>query len=205
MKKLIFTSLLLLSACSSQQTQDPGYGGGSQYDESRERESARVHTELGAGYYSQGQLAVALEEYGVATRMDSSYGPAFNGLGLVYSALRDDAKAEANFQKSLQLEPQNSDSRNNYGTFLCSRNRIDESIVQFMEAVKNPLYTTPAQAYMNAGVCSLRKRMNIMPRFTLKRLCKFSPCYILLLTSWHDSSIVRGNTNRRAIPCNMRC
>ena len=144
--------LLVLAGCANQQSQK-AYSG----KESSQHESARVHTELGAGYYGQNQLAIALEEFTEATRLDPNYALAYNGLGLVYSALKEDSKADANFKKSVQMEPNNSQSRNNYGTFLCSRNRIDESITQFMDAVKNPLYTTPAVAYMNAGICSLRK------------------------------------------------
>ncbi|MCB5184146.1 type IV pilus biogenesis/stability protein PilW [Methylobacillus gramineus] len=122
------------------------------------RERARVHTELGAGYYAQNQIAVALEEFQDAARIDPTYAPAQNGLGLVYGTLREDVKADTAFKKALQLEPNSSETRNNYGSFLCSRNRIDESIIQFSEAVKNPLYVTPGVAYMNAGTCLLRKR-----------------------------------------------
>ena len=151
MKKLILmTLLLLLNACATEQQSQ--YGA-----ESATRERARIHTELGAGYYAQRQYGIALEEFNEAIRLDANYTLAYNGLGLVQSALGEDGKAEVSFKKSIQLEPTNSESRNNYGSFLCSKGRIDESIVQFMEALKNPLYATPGLAYMNAGICSLRK------------------------------------------------
>ncbi len=147
MKKLACIALLVLAGCASEPPQN----------QAAIRDSARIHTELGAGYYAQNQMGIALEEFNEAVRIDPSYSLAYNGLGLVYSALKEDTKADANFKRSIQLDPANSESRNNYGTFLCSRNRIDESIVQFMEALKNPLYITPGIAYMNAGICSLRK------------------------------------------------
>lgn len=152
MKKLALVSLLLLAGCAGQQTSN--YGGGA---DSSVRESAAIHSELGAGYFAQRQMGIALEEFTAATKIDPTYALAYNGLGLVYGALGEDKKADASFRKSLQLEPGNSESHNNYGTFLCSRNRLDESITQFLEAVKNPLYATPGVAYMNAGICSLRK------------------------------------------------
>jgi type IV pilus assembly protein PilF len=153
MKKLLLVSLILLSACAGQ-SERQSYGG----SESNLRERSRIHTELGAGYYAQNQLGIALEEFNEAAQIDPSYASAHNGLGLVYSALREDTKADASFKKAIQLEPGNSESRNNYGTFLCSRGRYDESVTQFLEAVKNPLYVTPGVAYMNAGICSLRKK-----------------------------------------------
>lgn len=151
MKMPVLMAVLFLTACAGQQSRDNG-------EESYTRESARIHTELGAGYYAQDKMAIALEEFTNATEIDPSYALAFNGLGLVYGALGEDAKAEASFRKSLALEPNNSQTHNNYGSFLCSRNRIDESITQFLAAVKNPLYTTPGVAYMNAGTCALRKQ-----------------------------------------------
>lgn len=169
-KFAVFIVLSCVAACANQQSQQ-AYSG----KESNQHESARVHTELGAGYYGQNQMAIALEEFTEAARIDPNYALAYNGLGLVYSALREDAKADANFKKSVQLEPNNSQSRNNYGTFLCSRNRIDESIVQFMDAVKNPLYTTPATAYANAGICALRKNDTVNAESYLQKALMADP------------------------------
>ncbi|HZV61483.1 MAG TPA: type IV pilus biogenesis/stability protein PilW [Methylophilaceae bacterium] len=152
MKKMVLLiCLLLLGGCASQEKMQRG-------EESNTRQSARIHTELGAGYFAQRNIPIALEEFTEATQIDPTYAMAYTGLGLVYASLKEDAKAEANFKKALQLDPGSSESHNNYGTFLCSRDRIDESITQFLEAVKNPLYTTPESAYFNAGVCALKKK-----------------------------------------------
>lgn len=166
MKKLILIALVLLTACATQK---------SGKEESVMRERARIHTELGAGYYSQGNLPVALDEFTEAVEIDPSYPMAYTGLGLVYAALREDAKAEANFKKSLQLDPGSSESHNNYGTFLCTRGRIDESITHFMEAVKNPLYSTPASAYLNAGVCALKKKDVANAEIYLRKALQIEP------------------------------
>jgi type IV pilus assembly protein PilF len=54
----------------------------------------------------------------------------------------------------LQLDKNDSEAHNNYGWFLCQRTRPAESIPHFLSALKNPLYTTPERAYLNAGLCS---------------------------------------------------
>ena len=141
---------LLATACVSQQQQEN--------DDKNLKARAQSHTDLGAAYYQQRQLEIALNELTVAAKIDPNFGLAYNGLGLVHSALGQDDLAELNFKKALQLEPNNSESHNNYGSFLCSRNRVDESIKEFVAAVRNPLYATPAIAYTNAGICSLRKQ-----------------------------------------------
>jgi type IV pilus assembly protein PilF len=127
------------------------------YNETELAARARAHVDLGAAYLQQGKYEIALSEFNEAALIDPSFALAYNGLGLVYAALGEDAKADASYQKSIQLQPRSSESHNNYGSFLCSRKRYDESIKHFLEAVKNPLYSTPNLAYANAGICSARK------------------------------------------------
>lgn len=155
MKKTLLMMLLVLAGCAGQPNQQNNYANSGGDSASRNR--AHIHTDLGAGYFAQGQMGVALEEFSTAAQIDSGYAPAHNGLGLVYAALREDEKAENSFRRSLQLDPESSESHNNYGTFLCSRNRVDESIKEFLAALKNPLYATPESAWLNAGICALKK------------------------------------------------
>lgn len=141
-----------------------GCGGGAQTTKAREPapgtqaeralERARIHTELGVGYYESGKLAVALEELNEAIAAERTYAPAWNARALVYMDLKEDAQAERDFRQALKLDPENSDAKNNYGLFLCQRNRGNEGIRYFLSAVKNPLYATPDVAYKNAGLCA---------------------------------------------------
>lgn len=163
---VIMASLVLaLMACT---TQPENFN-----DKPKER--AQAHADLGAVYLQQGRLDVALEEFSLASKIKPSYAAAYNGLGLVQAALGQDALAELNFKKAVQLEPLNSEARNNYGSFLCARNRLDESIGQFMAALKNPLYATPAIAYTNAAVCSLRKNDSVQAEGYLLRALQLDP------------------------------
>jgi len=118
---------------------------------------AQIHTELGAAYFTRGQLGVALEELKEAIKSDPRYAPAYNMLGLVYLELREFPQAEENFQRAFRLDENNPEFHNNYGWFLCQDGRPDEGIKHFFAALKNPLYSTPGKAYLNAGVCSIMK------------------------------------------------
>jgi type IV pilus assembly protein PilF len=141
----------LLASCVTKGEND------SVYNESPLAARARAHTDLGAAYFQQNKMEVALDEFNRAVEIDPKYGQAYNGLGLVYAALNEDAKADASFKKAIQVQPDSSEAQNNYGSFLCARKRYDESIPHFLAAVKNPLYSTPNLAYANAGICSARK------------------------------------------------
>lgn len=149
--KLMMVLLLsmLATACASS-------GGGSAQQEHQvdTRASAKVHTELAAVYYGQQRFGLALDELKYALGMDSKYAPAYGVRGLVYMALLEDRKAEEDFQRSLDLDGKDSGTRNNYGWFLCQRGHEKESMEQFLEAVKNPLYATPEKAHLNAGLCA---------------------------------------------------
>lgn len=116
--------------------------------------SARLHTELAGLYYQRNQMGIALSETDLAIRADRNYAPAYSMRGLIHMALHEDKEADEAFQHGLHLDANDSDAQNNYGWFLCQRGHEAESIAHFITAVKNPLYTTPELAYLNAGLCS---------------------------------------------------
>jgi type IV pilus assembly protein PilF len=115
---------------------------------------SQIHTDLGAGYYERGQMDIALDELNEALKLDPNNARAHNITALVYTILGEDAKAELAFARALQLAPQDSDIRGNWGWYLCTHGRAKESIAEFDLAIKNPLYRTPEVALVNAGACS---------------------------------------------------
>jgi type IV pilus assembly protein PilF len=117
---------------------------------------AKIHTELAASYFQRSQFAISLQEIDVALQAKVDYAPAYNVRGLVRMALREDARAEADFRYSLELDTRNSEAHNNYGWFICQRGREREAIGHFTEALNNPLYETPEIPNVNAGICAQR-------------------------------------------------
>ena len=115
---------------------------------------AQVHAELSGAYFQRGQMGVALDEARQALKEHSDYVPAYNMLGLIYMELRDDAQATANFEQAMRLAPNDSDVLNNYGWFLCQRGAPAKAMGFFESALKNPLYSSPERAFLNAGTCA---------------------------------------------------
>jgi type IV pilus assembly protein PilF len=146
--------VLALAGCARNQAVNNTPQQGSA--EANAQARARIHTELSAGYFTRAQHDVALEELNEALRIDPTFAPAYGMLGLVYSELRDDARADRNFQRAIELNPQDPEVRNNYGWFLCQRGREPQALGQFELAVNNPLYRTPDMALVNAGRCAAR-------------------------------------------------
>lgn len=150
-KSTVLFLFALLAGCGA-----PSGGQSAVPDQFRSRAtaSAKVHTELAGMYYERAQLGIALGEVEQALQADRNYAPAYNVRGLLHMALREDKEAEEDFLQSLRLDKSDSEAHNNYGWFLCQRGREKESIPHFMAALKNPLYTTPERAWLNAGLCS---------------------------------------------------
>jgi type IV pilus assembly protein PilF len=154
MRALLAPALMLIVAgCAGSNPETASYAPQSGAD-SDAQTRARIHTELAAGYLELGNYGVALQEAAEALKSEPNYAPALSVLGLVYMELRDDKAAEANFQRALRVSPLDSDANHNYGTFLCRRQREQESIKYFLAALRNPLYSTPERSWVNAGVCA---------------------------------------------------
>jgi type IV pilus assembly protein PilF len=117
---------------------------------------ALIRLELASALYQQGSHARALDEARAAVGIDPALAKAHGLLGLIYMDLRDPPQAEAAFRKALSLSPNDSELRNNHGWYLCQTGRVRESITEFNEALRDPLYATPARPLHNAGVCLLR-------------------------------------------------
>lgn len=159
MKKGVWLlALTVLAGCA-------GVGGGASSGDSmggpvvetEARSRAKVFTELGFAYFNRSQMKVALDEARKAIAIDSRYGPAYHLLGLIYMELEEDRLAEENFRKAIGIDRADSDAHNSYGWFLCTRGRHGEGLVQFTEAMRNPLYDKPELAMANSGLCSERK------------------------------------------------
>jgi len=163
--------MLIVAALAAGCATDPSQGGGeSQSAGAAAREEtplvqppgdprtrAKAHTDLAGAYYGIGNMGIALEEARVAIAADPMYAPAYNVQALVHMDLKDNAAAEASFQRGLKLAPNDADLNHNYGWFLCQTGREQQAMAYFTTALRNPLYTTPSRTYAAAGRCLLQR------------------------------------------------
>jgi type IV pilus assembly protein PilF len=193
MRALALAMLLALGACGGSPDRKSDPNDRDQSASTRPLERAKIHTELGVGYYESGKLGVALEELNTAIAADKTYAPAWNARALVYMELKDDALAESDFKQALKLDPESADTKNNYGLYLCQRKRAPEGIRYLLDAIKNPLYTTPDNAYKNAGLCSRNAGdMKMAEEYFLKAL-KLNPSQPQALYNMAEINFARGD------------
>lgn len=186
---------LLLVGCA----QHPAGGerpGPEATDTSGADQRARIHTELAAQYYARASYAIALQELKESLESDSRYAPAYNMLGLVHGALREDDKADEAFRRAIELSSSYSEAHNNYGWFLCDRGKIDMALTQFEKALANPLYASPDKALANAGLCLLRANRVQQAEEYLQRALIRSPYQPVALYQMARLHFMQG----RAVP-----
>jgi type IV pilus assembly protein PilF len=154
--------LALLTACSSSVRQSEPSSvilsetQNTAHNESDIRRRARLRVELAMEYFRSRQYSIALEELRHAQSIDADYSDVHNALALVYMDLNEAKLAEESFQRALRLAPNDSETNNNYGWFLCQNGQAQAAITYFQVALRNPLYATPAIAARNAGICAMK-------------------------------------------------
>lgn len=148
----VLLAAMLLAACS---------GGGVRKEPApaegdRNPQAALVNTQLGSEYLRMGDLQQANEKLERALVQDPEYHAAHLTYAMLQERLGQFDVAERHYRRAIALRPNDSESHNNYGIFLCRRDRVAEAEDAFRKALENPLYLTPEAALMNLGLCVLK-------------------------------------------------
>lgn len=156
----LLVAAVLVSGCGSSGPSAPAKSGQSDMvtasDEGDSRKRARLRLELATGYFSNGQVTVALDEVKQAIAIDPNYYDAYNLRALIYQRLSNPALAEESFKKALTLHPRASSVQHNYGVFLCQQDRFADAQQMFASALADPLYGERAKTWMAQGGCEFR-------------------------------------------------
>ena len=117
-------------------------------------DAAVANLYLGAAYFREGRLQLALERLDRALEHDPRLAEAHSTIAMVYDRLGEAEEARHHYRRATRLEPDNPAAANSYGVYLCRRAQWDDAERQFMRAARNPRYPTPEAAYTNAGICA---------------------------------------------------
>ncbi|MEM9100719.1 MAG: type IV pilus biogenesis/stability protein PilW [Pseudomonadota bacterium] len=75
--------------------------------------------------------------------------------GYYFEFVGETEQAEAAYKYALKLSPNDPDSLNQYGVFLCKNQQYDKAIKHFLKAISIPSYTQVSSSFENAGICSV--------------------------------------------------
>lgn len=104
----------------------------------------------------QGYIKEAKQKLLLAKRMGSRNPAVWFVSGYFCEKIGETIEAEKDYKYAIALKPNMGAAHNNYGAFLCRQKRYQESLQEFMLAVKDPEYLDTAAAYENAGLCALK-------------------------------------------------
>jgi type IV pilus assembly protein PilF len=151
---------LLLTGCTSTVKTVDGGEVRQETPPARDEQSvarlAGTRLELASLYFSRGETTTALSEVNRAIAAKPDYAAAYNLRGLIHASLGDAQRAEADFQKALQLDPRNADTMQNYGWFLCQNQRFAPAEAQFQNALAQTGYRNAAMTLRAMGNCQAR-------------------------------------------------
>jgi len=122
----------------------------------KKKQASNYNAELGVRYLQKGHLKLANDKLEKALKQNPNSVQSNHYYAILQQRLKNNGKATQYFLKAISIDPKDPELRNNYGSFLCETKRPQAAVHQFLIAVKDPLYSTPAFAYSNAGIC-LRK------------------------------------------------
>ncbi|OYV33907.1 MAG: type IV pilus biogenesis/stability protein PilW [Thiomonas sp. 20-64-5] len=180
---LVGATLLGGCATQTQRAADMGSGAALSTSETAVLKRVQLRLELAEGYYQRGQFTVALEEVNKALAEKADFVPAYTMRALIYTALNESGKADANYKEALRLSPDNPDALHNYGWFLCQQRRYPESFAQFNKALSIQNYRYPVRTYLALGVCQYRANDLAASEATLKKGFALDPSNPALSTN----------------------
>lgn len=142
-------------------------------------EKAQIYLQLATEHLSQRNYGEALKACQSAIQEQDNFPAAYNHLGLVFMETKRYSKAEEAFQKALELHPRYPEVHNNYGVLLGRMGKHETALSHFREALSDPNYSTPENAFTNMGHTYLmigdtksaktfhHKALDVLPQFCL--------------------------------------
>ena len=159
--------LLLTAGCAASNPQAK--------PQSEARRAAEANTSLGLQYMERGQYEVAFGKLKKAIAEDPGYAPGQTVLAVLYEKLGEDELAGKHYQKAYEADPKDGDVNNNYGTYLCRKGKTSEARIHFEKALKDPFYSSPVVAMVNAGNCEMEAGNLADAELLLRNALKIQP------------------------------
>lgn len=122
--------------------------------------AAKTRLDLGLQYLRKGNPEQAKFNLDRALQYDENNPEVYLGYAYFYQSVKDYTAAERSYRKVLELDPHAADAMNNYGAFLCARQRYDEADQMFNRTVLEPGYAKIADTYENAAICATQSGKN---------------------------------------------
>ena len=141
--------LLLATGCVTRQ--EKVFTNAASPDEALERRVGLARSYIGDRNWDDAKRNLKM-----AQDIDPHNPEVYEAFALVYQSTGEYELAEENFERAIGLKKQFSRARNNYAAFLYSQGRYEEAEEQLQVVIKDTLYESRPQAFINLGLCQVR-------------------------------------------------
>jgi type IV pilus assembly protein PilF len=118
--------------------------------------AALINIELGLGYLEQGQVSRAKTKFIRALKLAPRVSETHSAMSYFWEMTGEFKDAEKEHKKAISFSTMKGAVYNNYGAFLCRRDRLKEADHAFLQALQDKQYAHTAEIYENAGLCAVK-------------------------------------------------
>lgn len=157
-KRAIFTVFallpMLLSGCVTQNYDNDNTPV--VQNQSNRDDMAATRVSLGLGYLKMGNMPQAKQNLEKAKNFAPEMVQVYTAFAHYYETVGEDKQTVDSYEKALSIKSDDADTLNNYGVYLCRKDKIEEAEVQFLKAIAVPSYILVAKSYENLAACFLQ-------------------------------------------------
>ncbi len=164
---VLATLLITLAGCVTEST-------GGLPDPAPPENRVNAQLDLARGYLEQGNTERARTSLNKALEIDSRSVEAHVLLAVLNAAESEWGVAEQHFKTALSIDPKDAMALNNYGSYLFSRGRFEESVRYLSILVQDTDYRARSQAYENLGLAQLKVEQREAARESFNRALQLS-------------------------------
>ena len=139
-----------------------------------------------------GKLEVAKENLQRAQKKEPNNPQVLNAFAFLYEKLNDYDQAKENYEKALDVSPDDWSVQNNYGRFLCDRGEYEEGMALLTKAISTQLNDRQWLALTNAGRCQLAMKQKQSAKAYFKQALILNNTYAPALLEMQKISYQSG-------------
>ena len=175
-RQIIVVSLasLLLTACVTKNYENNAENPVIE-NTSTDNEIALTRISLAMGYLNMGNTTQAKLNLEKAKYFAPNLTQVYTAFAHYYDAVDEPELAIAAFEHALSLDADDADTLNNYGVFLCKREKYKESEKIILKAIAVPSYLLVSQSYENLALCQLEDKKFDKAEMYLAKSISHSP------------------------------
>ena len=159
----------------------------------KQRVQVRELLGLAAQRLASGELDLAESHVRKALKQDPASADAHTLLGVIESRRGRAAVAGQHYRRAAELAPDQGETLNNYGAWLCANGYPAEALVWFDRALAAPSYRSPVSALANAGGCALKSGQYERAGRDLRRALDIEPGNAYALASMAEYQYGQGH------------